>query len=87
MASRGATFRKMVVSCAGSASALALVALSVAHCGNDAVAVEACRTIESKRCEASMGCIDSIADEDDVTSCQLFYRDQCLFGMALLLGV
>ena len=60
---------------------MAALAVSAWHCSNDAIAVEACRTIESKRCEAAMGCLESIADEDDVTACQLFYRDQCLFGM------
>ncbi len=60
-----------------------IVAFSAAHCGNDGVAVEGCRTLENKRCEAALGCTDSIADEDDVTACQLFYRDQCLFGMAV----
>ncbi|MBW2457887.1 MAG: hypothetical protein JRI68_25500 [Deltaproteobacteria bacterium] len=83
MASRRATWRRIVGGCVGSACALATVALSVVHCGNDAVAVEGCRTIENKRCEAAMGCTDGIADEDDVTACKLFYRDQCMFGMAV----
>jgi len=83
MASRSATWTRLAVRGLGSAGALSAVALCVAHCGNDAVAVEGCRTIENKRCEAAMGCIDSIADDDDVTACQLFYRDQCLFGMAV----
>ena len=30
-----------------------------------------------------MGCPNvTIVDEGDVTACKLFYRDQCLFGMA-----
>jgi len=61
---------------------VATVAVTGWHCSSDAIAVEACRTIENKRCEAAMGCTSGIADEDDVTACQLFYRDQCLFGMA-----
>lgn len=52
-------------------------------CDTGAVGIDACRTIEYARCEAVMGCAGSpIEDEDDVDDCKLFYRDQCLHGIA-----
>ncbi|MCC6527510.1 MAG: hypothetical protein IT373_32990 [Polyangiaceae bacterium] len=54
-----------------------------AGCSANAVDIEGCRAIEQARCEAILGCPgSSIEDEDDVEACKLFYRDQCLFGMA-----
>ncbi len=62
------------------ASALTLGAVAVApsSCGPDPVGVDDCRTIESARCEAAVGC----GIVDDVESCQRFYRDHCLHGFA-----
>jgi hypothetical protein len=52
-------------------------------CDNGAVGVEACRAIESKKCEVIVGCPGStVVDEGGVSSCKTFYRDQCLFGIA-----
>ncbi len=62
-----------------SLAALALVSLlAPTSCGSDAVGVDACRTIETARCNAATAC--GFAD-DKVQSCTLFYRDQCLDGV------
>jgi hypothetical protein len=56
-------------------------------CGTDAVGVDACRQIESARCEAAPACtgdpVDSfgIRTEEQVQNCKTLYRDQCLHGM------
>jgi hypothetical protein len=62
------------------ASVLALGSIAVApsSCGPDAVGVDDCRTIESARCEAAIGC----GIVEDAESCQRFYRDHCLHGFA-----
>jgi hypothetical protein len=59
-------------------------ALVMWQCSNGATGVEACRKIENKKCELALGCANAprVADEGDVTACKLFYRDQCLLGMA-----
>jgi hypothetical protein len=54
-------------------------AVVVSACGDDPVGIEACRLIESARCEATTACGVS---EADATYCVAFYRDQCLHGMA-----
>ncbi len=56
---------------------------AVTGCGTDAVGVDACRRIEQARCELVLGCPGSgVEDPQDVEDCQLYYRDQCLFGVA-----
>ena len=55
------------------------VGLTPAGCGTDAVGVDACRTIENARCEAATACGFT---EEKVQACVLFYRDQCLHGVA-----
>lgn len=63
-------------------SGAVLAALAPA-CDNGAVGVEACRAIESKKCEIVVGCPGStVVDEGTASSCKTFYRDQCLFGIA-----
>ena len=57
-------------------SAIGLVAAS---CGDDPVGVEACRTIETARCEATTAC--GVSDTES-QYCVAFYRDQCLHGIA-----
>lgn len=61
--------------------AWAFAALSL-DCDRGATGVDACKRIEARRCEQAVGCTETLADEDDVPACRLFYRDQCLFGMA-----
>lgn len=51
-------------------------------CDNGATGVAACRRIEEARCELIKGCDGSLQSDDEVTACKLFYRDQCLFGVA-----
>jgi hypothetical protein len=66
-------------------TALGLVALCalLPRCSNGATAVDECRTIEQARCQAVQGCPGSpVVEDSDVNDCQLFYRDECLFGMA-----
>jgi uncharacterized membrane protein YgcG len=48
-------------------------------CSTDAVGVDECRQIEHARCEAASHC----GIVDDVESCQRFYRDHCLHGLAV----
>ncbi len=62
---------------AGLGCALAPLLLS-AGCGPAAVGVEACRKIESARCEAALSCN---LTKDEVESCKLLYQDQCLHGI------
>jgi len=69
-------------SAVGTAALLAITAAATTRCDNGAVGVDACRRIEDRRCEAAIGCTDRIADEDGVTACKLFYRDECMFGIA-----
>ena len=52
--------------------------LVLAACGTDAKGIEACREIESARCEATLACD---ATEAQVTYCIDLYRDQCLHGI------
>jgi hypothetical protein len=52
---------------------------AVAGCGTDAVGVEACRSIESARCEAALAC----GLVQDVAQCRRFTRDHCLHGLAV----
>ena len=55
-----------------------LTALAPASCGTDAVGVDACRAIETARCEAATACGFT---QEKVDACTLFYRDQCLHGI------
>jgi hypothetical protein len=70
---------------------LALSALGGAlgtGCGNDAVGVDACRSIENERCRWVVACnidvgprrADSTSPVDD---CMRYYRDECLHGLTL----
>jgi hypothetical protein len=59
-------------------SALTAFGLTGAGCGTDAVGIEACRDIETARCEAAQYC----GRIEDVKECQRFYRDHCLHGLA-----
>lgn len=61
----------------------AVLALAMS-CDRGATGEEACRQIEAKRCEYLIGCPEApnIVDEDDIVACRVFYRDQCLFGIA-----
>lgn len=83
MASLGTRIRPLV--------AFAFLAVSTAGlwsmgCGTDAVGKDACRRIETARCEAAPACADraespDIETEDDVSRCIEFYNDQCLHGL------
>jgi hypothetical protein len=60
-----------------------LFAVAGVHCNTGATGVDACREIESKKCELAVGCKGvALATANDVTACKLFYRDQCLHGIA-----
>jgi hypothetical protein len=67
---------------------VAALGLSVAHasaCGSDARATDACRRIESTRCERAPQCPAQFPDftktYGDVGSCQRFYDTQCGRGI------
>jgi hypothetical protein len=51
---------------------------AIVSCSTGAVGVQACRDIETARCQAAAACGFSA---DQVSSCTLFYRDQCLDGI------
>ena len=55
----------------------------VPSCGTGAVGVDACRSIESARCDALVSCPKEQHGlaEDQVAACKLFYRDDCLHGI------
>lgn len=60
------------------ACAVSFLVVSAAGCGTDAVGVDKCRSIEQARCDAGVHC----GVVDDVEQCKLYYRDQCLHGLA-----
>jgi len=62
----------------GIVSALTTFGLTAGGCGTAAVGIDACRDIETARCEAAKYC----GRIDDVAACQRFYRDHCLHGLA-----
>lgn len=59
-------------------SALTAFGLTAGGCTTEAVGVDACRDIETARCEAAQYC----GRIEDVEACQRFYRDHCLHGLA-----
>ncbi len=69
--------RHALILAAGLGCALAPTFLSVG-CGPAPVGVEACRKIESARCDAALSCG---LTKDEVESCKLLYQDQCLHGI------
>jgi hypothetical protein len=57
---------------------------TLASCSTDAQGVEACRAIESARCQVAPLCSASFAGgftADQVDQCLRFYRDECLVGV------
>ena len=59
-------------------SALTAFGLTGSGCTTEAVGIDACRDIETARCEAAQYC----GRIEDVEACQRFYRDHCLHGLA-----
>jgi hypothetical protein len=64
--------------CIGVLATLAAFGVSGTGCGTAAVGIDACRDIETARCEAAQHC----GRVDDVEACQRYYRDHCLHGLA-----
>lgn len=64
---------------------LSIVGLSAGlfGCGTNAVGVEACRKIESARCEAALPCGFLSEKGGGVAECKRFARDNCLHGTSL----
>jgi len=56
-----------------------LLLILVSACGDDAVGVDACRRIETARCQLAGAC----GQIDDVPACERFYRDDCLHGFGV----
>jgi hypothetical protein len=58
-----------------------------AACSNGAVGVQACRQIETARCEAAPACpmyfdlSQPVPDGDPVAACVRYYNDECLHGL------
>ncbi|APR76210.1 Hypothetical protein A7982_01557 [Minicystis rosea] len=52
------------------------VGFALVSCGTDAQNIEACRQIESVRCDLAPACTAGF----DVAACKRFYRDACLLG-------
>jgi len=64
----------------------AVLAVAIyAACGTDASGIDACRKIETARCQAAPACKLSLASPphvaDDIDGCIDFYRDACLHGL------
>jgi len=64
---------------------LGIFALTAA-CGTDAVGVEACRDLETLRCEQAAGCgfdlgVPRHRDKRPIEGCVAHYRDACLHGL------
>lgn len=69
------------------------LAFAAPGCASDAVGIDSCRQIESKRCELAPQCaafakaqpggqgLPVVESSSDVERCQEFYRDQCLNGI------
>jgi hypothetical protein len=55
-----------------------LSAVVMGGCGDEAVAIDACRRIEEARCLALTACKVS---QEEADYCVAFYRDQCLHGL------
>ena len=70
-----------------SAVALALAPfVLVPACSTGAVGVDACRAIESARCDAVPACEGDdpsfgIVTEEQIRNCKVFYNDHCLHGL------
>jgi hypothetical protein len=65
---------------------VAALGLGSAGCSTDAVGIDACRVIESARCDAAPACEGTpeafgVATETQVENCKTFYRDHCLVGL------
>ncbi|WP_437786100.1 hypothetical protein [Sorangium sp. So ce1097] len=63
---------------------LGAVAFSTQSCGSSAVGVDACRRIETARCEAAAVCpewVGTTSADERVKTCVEFYWDQCLHGL------
>lgn len=61
-------------------------ALAAPGCSTGAVGVDACRAIESSRCDAAPACEDGdpsfgIVTEEQIENCKVFYNDACLVGL------
>jgi hypothetical protein len=56
-----------------------------AACGSDATGIDACRQIETARCQAAAACGIDLgtppAVSDSVDGCISFYKDACLHGL------
>ncbi|MBM4373660.1 MAG: hypothetical protein FJ095_01135 [Deltaproteobacteria bacterium] len=62
---------------------LGLLSVPLWHCDSGATGIDACRAIELEKCELVRGCVGvTIATDADVEACKLYYRDQCLNGIA-----
>jgi hypothetical protein len=75
----------------------AVVVISVAACGTDAVGIETCRQIEDARCQQAVHCPVATVDggidlslpvhrnspTTDIASCIRYYHDACLHGLAV----
>jgi hypothetical protein len=69
--------------------AVAVLTALAPACGTSAVGVQACRSIETARCEAAPACKLALSPPvyigDAVTACVRFYDDQCLHGLVTTL--
>jgi hypothetical protein len=75
---RPASYPRLRDLCLGVLATLGALGATGTGCGTAAIGIDACRKIETARCEAAQYC----GRIDDVAACQRFYRDQCLHGLA-----
>jgi len=83
MASRGTRLRALFALTLVVAGSMGLWSMG---CGTDAVGKDACKRVETARCELAPVCAQraespDIETEDDVARCIDFYNDQCLHGL------
>lgn len=71
--------------CAAVCALFVLAAVGSGGCSTDAVGIEACRLIQTARCEVAPSCLGqeefAIETEEQVENCVTYYVDGCLVGV------
>jgi hypothetical protein len=71
--------------CAAACALFVLGATGLGGCSTDAVGIEACRLIQTARCEVAPSCLGqeefAIETEEQVENCITYYIDGCLVGV------
>ena len=77
--------RMLRKACAAACALFVLGAAGLGGCSTDAVGIEACRLIQTARCEVAPSCLGqeefAIETEEQVENCKTYYIDGCLVGV------